>query len=176
VAYYPDLTFYSYAGRNTPGVKNVGWLKRDRAFATEAPSEETLDLLWSFCSAPVIKMRGFHACDLCDTAGIVAAERHGVRQMLAHAEIRVFSAESSTANLQRALGQVESGGLILVQRSLVPFQIYAAPALIYHYVEAHHYRPPDEFLRALREGPKPSDLEYAEFLTKSGGVELATSV
>ena len=29
--------------------------------------------------------------------------------------------------------------------------------LIYHYVEVHHYKPPNELLEALREGPKPPD-------------------
>jgi hypothetical protein len=28
-------------------------------------------------------------------------------------------------------------------------RIYAAPDLIYHYVEAHGYRPPDEFVEAV---------------------------
>jgi hypothetical protein len=46
--------------------------------------------------------------------------------------------------------------------------IYAAPTLIYHYVEAHHYKPPDEFLQALREGPRPPSQEYFAELAKLG--------
>jgi hypothetical protein len=41
---------------------------------------------------------------------------------------------------------------------------YAAPTLVYHYVSVHHYKPPDEFVRALREGPLPSSPEYFERL------------
>lgn len=173
MAYFPDLTFYTYAGLDPSGAKNVGWLKRGHSFATETPSDETLELLWSFCSAPVMKMRGVHPCDLCKGEGAVAAERKGMKSLLAYAEIRVFSAELSRASLLRALGQVESGGLILLQPSAVPCETYAAPALIYHYVEAHHYKPPEEFLRALCEGPKPGSAEYADLLRKSGAAELA---
>jgi hypothetical protein len=135
-------------------------------FPTATPSEETLDLLWQFCSVPVMKMRGIHACDLCDAPQATYAERNGSRLLLGHAEIRVFSAESSAASLRRALEQTESGGLILLQRSAVPSSIYAAPTLIYHYVEAHNYCPPEEFLRALREGLQPTNPAYFELLQK----------
>jgi len=38
--------------------------------------------------------------------------------------------------------------------------------MIYHYVQAHYYKPPDEFLRALREGPKPPSREYFDLIKK----------
>jgi len=31
--------------------------------------------------------------------------------------------------------------------------IYAAPTLVVHYVEAHHYNPPDEFIKAVLNTP-----------------------
>lgn len=40
---------------------------------------------------------------------------------------------------------------------------YAAPTLIKHYVAEHHYRPPDEFLQALQEGPVPGTTDYEAF-------------
>ena len=166
MAHFADLTFYTYSGDRWPTAKNVGWLKQGHAFPTAAPSEETLDLLWQFCSAPVMKMRGIHACDLCETRQATYVERNGVKLLLGHAEIRVFSAESSADSLRRALEQTESGGLISLQRSPVPFSIYAAPTLIYHYVEAHHYSPPEEFLRAMRNGVQPTTPAYFELLRK----------
>jgi hypothetical protein len=39
-------------------------------------------------------------------------------------------------------------------------KIYAAPTLLFHYVTVHHYKPPDEFLMALKEGPCPPEPEY----------------
>jgi hypothetical protein len=43
---------------------------------------------------------------------------------------------------------------------------YAAPNLIYHYVRTHWYKPPEEFLRAMREGARPPSSEYFESLNK----------
>jgi hypothetical protein len=50
MAYFPDLTFYSYFSHNPPETQNIGWLARGHEFDCMTPSEETLDLLWSFCS------------------------------------------------------------------------------------------------------------------------------
>lgn len=166
MAYFADLTFYTYFGGLETTAKNVGWLQRDHAFPTAVPSEETLDLLWRFCSVPVMKMRGVHLCDLCAAPQWAYAERNGEKLLLGHSEMRAFSAESSASSLRNALEQTESGGLIFLQRSPVPFSIYAAPTLIYHYVEAHRYKPPEEFLRALREGPRPPSPQYFELLRK----------
>ena len=38
--------------------------------------------------------------------------------------------------------------------------IFAAPDLIYHYVTAHQYLPPDEFIHAVLHGPQPESAEY----------------
>lgn len=37
---------------------------------------------------------------------------------------------------------------------------YASPALIVHYVEAHNYLPPQEFIDAVMNGPSPGSDEY----------------
>ncbi len=48
--------------------------------------------------------------------------------------------------------------------------VYAAPDLIYHYVVAHHYRPPDEFIQAVMETPLPGSQEY-EVLKREKGLD-----
>ena len=42
--------------------------------------------------------------------------------------------------------------------------VYMCPALILHYIIAHNYKPPDEFVKAVIEGQflAPDDLEFAE--------------
>ena len=42
--------------------------------------------------------------------------------------------------------------------------VYAAPTLIYHYISAHNYCPPEEFLVAMKEGSQPFSQEYIEHL------------
>lgn len=162
MAYFNDLSFYDYLPGNPLETKNVGWLQRGHAYETVAPSEETLDLLWRFCKVSVMRMRGVHQCDLCVPPSRVTAIQGTESVLLGSAEIRVFSKDGFLPLRQRL--REESSGLLLLRRSATPFGIYAAPNLIYHYVQVHHYRPPDEFLSALRDGPRPSDQQYFQWL------------
>lgn len=43
-------------------------------------------------------------------------------------------------------------------------EIYAVPDLIYHYVTAHNYLPPDEFIDAVLHGADPGSLEHHALL------------
>jgi hypothetical protein len=104
------------------------------------PNEETLDLLWLYCSISVVQTRGGHDCEFCHVSAVPRYfERNGQRLFLGTSEIRIFSQTGT---------------------------IYAAPTLIYHYVAAHHYKPPDEFLEALRKGPRPPSKEYFDTLAR----------
>ena len=140
MAYLEDLSEYSYApGFVRPGTRTVGWLAQRHPFPTAIPDEALLDLLWLYCSISVAQTRGFHKCEFCPAGTISHFERNGQRLLLGTSEIRVFSPEG---------------------------QAYAAPTLIYHYVAVHHYKPPDEFLRALRAGPQPPSEEYFDALAR----------
>jgi hypothetical protein len=167
MAYFPDLSFYDYfRAENHRGAKNIGWLGSGHEFQTGTSSELILDSLWVFCKASVLRSRGIHQCDLCTPPRTVRAERNGIELLLGTAEIRVFSKESDTSTLPEHIAGKESGGLLFLRRSPPPFSVYAAPTLIYHYVNTHHYRPPQEFLHALAEGPRPPDGAYFECLKK----------
>lgn len=140
MAYCADLSDYTYApGFIRPGTKAVGWLALGHAFPTMISDEETLDLLWLYCSISVAQTRGGHDCEFCPIGSARYFERNGQRLSLGTSEIRVFSRDGRN---------------------------YAAPTLIYHYVLVHHYKPPDEFLQALREGPRPPRKEYFDALAK----------
>ena len=43
-------------------------------------------------------------------------------------------------------------------------RIYAAPTLIVHYIEAHRYLPPQDFIAAVMTGPMPPDRVYLQRL------------
>ena len=47
-------------------------------------------------------------------------------------------------------------------------KIYDAPNMVYHYVTVHHYRPPEEFIQAIKRGPNPPDPEYFDRLQAMG--------
>lgn len=142
MAYFEDLSEYRYFSQfSRPGTKTVGWLDRAHAFPSSPPSDELLDLLWTFCSTSVAVARGGHACEFCPTGSSYVFERKGKRLSLGVAEIRVFSKAGN---------------------------IYSAPTLIYHYVLTHHYQPPGEFVEALYSGPRPPEPEYFARLEKLG--------
>lgn len=142
MAYFEDLSDYCYSSYFArPGTKSVGWLARGHEFPTAELKEEILDLIWLYCSFPVGQMRGFHLCEFCPKGTCVQFERNGQRMFLGSAEIRVFALN----------------GLV-----------YAAPTLLYHYVADHHYRPPPEFLKALREGPRPPNQGFFDCLANLG--------
>ena len=164
MAHFVDLSPYSFFKGRSMEAQNVGWLQRGYPFQTMEPSEELLDALWSFCGISVMQTRGVHQCDLCVPPTSISVSRGGVERHLGSAEIRVFSKTDTRSSLSRQLQRIESSGLVFLRNSRVPVSVYAAPNLIYHYVHVHHYKPPDEFLDALRGGPRPNAQDYFNYL------------
>ncbi len=76
-------------------------------------------------------------CPFCQNHNGIECEKNGETLLLGTAEIRVFS---------------EQG------------EIFAAPTLIYHYVAVHHYLPPEAFVNAVLQGPRPQSQRYFELL------------
>jgi hypothetical protein len=149
--HFKDLSAYAY--RKDPlsfGTLNVGWLAKRHRFSYGAPTQEFLDKLWKHCKISVNLSRGIHPCDFCAGSNCYCGERNGERLVLGAAEIRVFYPWSVPGFIV--------GGI----------QIYAAPTLIYHYIEAHHYKPPDEFVDAVLNGLAPSSPEYFDRLNRLG--------
>jgi hypothetical protein len=120
--YYPDLSPYAYF-RTEPAesVVNVGWLSRDHGFATGAVPEEFVIALRRLVKAPVNLSRGFHFCELCPPPAHGLEFLDPISETIGNGEIRVPGDRG---------------------RTLV------APVLVLHYVEAHQYQPPAEFIRA----------------------------
>lgn len=116
------------------GAVNVGWLGRWRWFKKGRTSEEFKEALFRLCRDPSMPgHRGYHRCTFC------------------------FSSP-------RTLGTPESrGGVEVLLGSKVlairgPERNYAAPNLIYHYVERHRYKPPAEFIEAVLAQARSVDL------------------
>jgi hypothetical protein len=141
MSYFEDLSDYNYSQMHRPRTKNVGWLDSAHQFPREPPTETLLDLIWGYCKISVAQTRGIHYCELCAPGDSTYVVRNGEPLLLGTSEIRVFPKDGV---------------------------IYAAPTLIYHYVSAHHYQPPEEFVKALSESPRPPSQEYFERLDELG--------
>ncbi|HKD78051.1 MAG TPA: hypothetical protein VKH81_00050 [Candidatus Angelobacter sp.] len=122
MAYFADLTLYSYIRGNAKGELNIGWLDRQYPFQTGPVSDGVLDVIFELCKTPVNLTRGVHICNLCTEIKANIHERNGTKITLGGAEIRVKS---------------KSG------------REYASPNMIYHYIKDHGYQPPQEFMDAV---------------------------
>lgn len=135
--YFKDLTKYDYL--YSGNACNIGWLDNIEPYEKGGVSQEFLDLLWGYFRYPVNVCRGFHTCNLCGKACEgVPVIRHGIKRRKAgFYEIRVWGPDGKE---------------------------YGAPSLIYHYITEHGYKPPQEFIDAVCNGPRPGSEEYRERL------------
>lgn len=147
MTYFPDLSAYTHplSSSRIP-TRSVGWLDAGHDFPRSDAVEGLLTSLWPFCLVSVCPSRGSDLCPFCESRGVV--ERDGKRYVFGSAEIRVFDRAGESA--------------------------FAAPNLLYHYIEAHHYLPPSEFVDALQSGPQPQTEEYRGLLEKTGDHWIAT--
>jgi GGDEF domain-containing protein len=123
--YFEDLSPYTYfSGGEPPNAVNIGWLDAFHPYNKGAVDEIVADHILELCENSVRETRGFHSCPFCteyDRNVPISVERGGKKVWLGSGEIRVPG------------------------RNI----IFVCPTLIYHYIQAHHYTPPPEFLDAV---------------------------
>jgi hypothetical protein len=126
--FFADLTPYEY-GREEPrsNVLNVGWLSREHSFPTGGVSDAFINVLRRLVASPVNLYRGYHICEFCPEPS----------EFLGPTGLRMIDPPKDTMG-NGEIRVVGSNGLV-----------YVAPALVAHYVEAHNYSPPAEFIRAV---------------------------
>lgn len=132
---YPDLTPYPSEIDAMLGLQPlaVGWLSRRQTFPVGAPDPDFVKKLAGFCR-PEVRAFPFRPPLRC------ALENH---------QVEPFEIDGRTVELGRSEIRV-----------LGDDDIFAAPDLILHYVTAHQYRPPAEFVTAVLRGPSPNSPEF----------------
>jgi hypothetical protein len=136
MTHFDDLAaFDCYGAEGAHSLRAIGWLTKDRPFATGKTDSDAFAKLKVLMQAPWQPMitLGAHECELCQ-----------------------FDAPCGNANLFVPNGDV----------------VFVCPELIVHYIAAHHYRPPDEFITAVTNCPQTSTMEYKKLLIESGGRTL----
>lgn len=120
--YMRDLSTYRFHGCDgLPNVLPVGWLSREQPFHKGTVTGTVLRKLTELAVFKSIHfMRGFHPCECCSTREI-AAVSGGAAKLLGSAEIWIPGKHG----------------------------LYASPNLIVHYIQAHGYQPPSEYLEAV---------------------------
>ena len=121
-----------------PGLIAMGWLDPAIPYGQGDVPAEFVDGLRSICRHPLRMTRGRHPCYFCPAAhgaSILTWVRHEAGDyVVGHAEIRVRGASGTR---------------------------YAAPDLVIHYVEAHGYRPSDDFIAGVLAASTPQRLPQA---------------
>lgn len=125
MTYFADLTAYEFLPGRPPAL-NVGWLDDEHPFPQgDLPVELRSKVSELAVVAPTNQTRGAHLCELC-------------------AEV------SHTSNPQAVWrGQSRVLGTAEIWVTSIAGVSYACPDLIVHYIDAHGYLPPEEFVEAL---------------------------
>jgi hypothetical protein len=124
VAFFPDLSEYSYSPTDKH-MLNIGWLGRGESFSTGSIDGDAWDELVRLATDPVNVMRGLHDCEFCDVESPVG----------------VPSGYAPKGFAWLGTGEIRVEGLNEA--------CYAAPTLLLHYIKAHYYLPPSEFIQAV---------------------------
>lgn len=126
MAFFPDLSPYSYGHYDGENDLNVGWLEAGHDFQRGAVPDGLVEALLVCCTRPVRLYRGMHVCAMCDR-GTFTMRLDGPRGRevsLGNGEIRIRDSDG---------------------------RWYAAPTLVAHYVAHHEYLPPQGFVDAVLE-------------------------
>lgn len=141
MAYFTDLSEYIYRKDYANGEYNVGWLDVSKEYPKGELTNEFLDRLWEYLPYNITQMRGFHECNLCsEKLGYLEVEKGNDKFKLGSAEIRVIGIDG---------------------------KVYAAPNLIYHYIQYHKYMPPEEFVNAVLYGCSPNSKKYIKYVKEN---------
>lgn len=141
MTYYKDLSEYMYRSSKEKNIVNVGWIDGEHKYLKGDVTEYFIRALWEYIKYPVNKTRGIHS-DIALEGGMkkFVAKYQGYNILLGTAEIRVIDTKNNI--------------------------VYAAPNLIIHYVINHHYIPPQNFIDAVINGPRPNSDEYRNVMKK----------
>jgi hypothetical protein len=132
--YFADLSPYIFLKqRPLAGVLNVGWLASGHPIPTgDVPPGFVDNLLTCIVAFRANQMRGFHFCEFCPSTSSLSPPMLSMRLK---SKKKIF------------LGSAE------VWLPAPEGKVFAAPDLVAHYVAAHQYCPPADFIAAVEAAP-----------------------
>jgi len=132
--YYPDLTPYDYGTTEYEDALNIGWLEKGHEF----PTGDFPEKFWVVKKLESMeiknKYRGWHGCEFCYPDDEYTPNRFNP-EVIRNPNFVPPQREYHNGN-----------GEYIVQGN---GKTYAAPTLIIHYITAHNYIPPQEFIDAV---------------------------
>jgi hypothetical protein len=149
--YVPDLHTMPLFGSDWK-IVNVGWLDADHPYSKGKVSPAFIARLLVFQSKPYIFSYGIFPCPLCKNGFSSVPAPQGLPTNL-------FSSKKTKAIRRRAAAPGGQG--IFVAVDIENHLLYRAPApLIPYYVAVHNYKPPEQFIKTVLNGPLPTTPDY----------------
>jgi hypothetical protein len=141
MTYFSDYSPYAYGRESHPCVVHVGWLDNAHPYPQGTVDARLIGKMKLLASNPVELYRGKHICELCAEPPDLVKTRLPDRVVL-----------DPNCSWARWISQRSSNGEIRVSAEGI---VFAAPVLIVHYIEAHGYLPPAQFLKAIDDAQLP---------------------
>jgi hypothetical protein len=148
LAWFEDLTPCSYYGEEfADRLKAIGWLTWGRSFPTGETPVDVFEKLCRLCQNPWVPVAtcGVHQCELCQFTG------------------------GGTSTFKDYWISGVSGASLYVPSDGF---LYVAPSSLPHVIDAHRYRPPEEFCAAVRRCPEMRSMAYLKAVLANGGSGL----
>jgi hypothetical protein len=147
MAWYADLEPYPFHGERTSKLLAVGWLESKYPFPrsrqTRAVIDQFAECVWTQGSHFPFGYLGFHHCSFCgdQSEEYWKRERDGRWAYVGNGE---------TTNIYSGIRTTVGATNLFVPGKTT---VYIAPSLMLHYMDAHDYAPPKEFIDALMQCP-----------------------
>ncbi|MGC4043036.1 MAG: hypothetical protein QM758_04465 [Armatimonas sp.] len=148
--YFPDLSMNPWSEISQeykPGYRyqNIGWLSCEQEFQHGPVEEGIATYIHEQCQNHCINlMCGSHTCDLCYPANYNIFDLAGIdlhkTPILNEEQVKIVN---ELYLLENGFG---NGEIWIWDTDIV----YVCPQLITHYIDVHHYKPPDCFLEAVQ--------------------------
>ncbi len=131
----------------------VGWLEPEHAYERGAVDERFFHRLMELLVEPwqPFAAAGFHRCGFCRFSGGLAP-------------VTCYPMRSA----DRLTVTVGAANVFVPGRDV----LYMAPSLIVHYIDAHEYKPPGEFIDAVMACPEMRSAGYLKAIHAVGGATL----
>jgi len=128
----------------------VGWLENAHSFSVGNVSDSFFEKLCKLIRDPwqPFIAGGVHDCTLCQFSG------------------------GGNATFRKLAIPGRSGNNLFVPGAGV---IFVAPVAVAHYIDAHRYQPPDEFIQAVLNCPEMKSIPYLKTILANGGRRLISS-
>jgi hypothetical protein len=140
MSFYPDLGPCDYLGpEHASGLKAIGWLEEDSPYRRDKTDPRFVHKLVLLLAEPWEheRLTDPHYCSLCTFS-------HGP------VEFRLWQSPGMPTVPMGSRNLFVPGAGFL----------YITPSLVLHYIDAHHYAPPEEFVKAVLECPPTRSKDY----------------